>query len=510
MSQINKFSGHILLLAVPGWGHLRPLSALACKIVKERSDIAVTLFTAGAFGQRVEREVSRYFLGDADENRQSNIRLVNIGGEGFEFFEIFPLLHTAFVDYYGKLINSEPIRCQGTGRTHDAILPPTVAIIDFFLLDILRAIRATTGTRVPILAWQSTYSSYTLRLLAPETFGGLGDIAKKARTLAEETGRPVEEITHERGDVVNVPGLPPMYDWEYFPQEERTELSIKDDIHSTAQIFARECDGFVAVSSMAYEAESLRAMRIWLAETNRPMYAVGPLMPPGAGDKGLSAISQQKEIEISANGDQFQSFLDRMLKVHGEKSIIYISFGSIFWPEKSEHVWIFIQALIEFRVPFILSYASSKASIPSKIARKIEESGLGMMSTWSPQQTILNHANSVTEAVAQGTPLIAWPMEVDQPATAAHLTLVLDVAFEMLEVRTGPGLKPLWRGIQPVGTDEAVTAEARNVIRGTRSPEGVRKRKKAEALRDRLKKEWEEGGASLSNLRELLTDVCPK
>ena len=54
---------------------------------------------------------------------------------------------------------------------------------------------------------------------------------------------------------------------------------------------------------------------------------------------------------------------------------------------------------------------------------------------------------------------ITWPLDVDQPGTSAYLTLTLDVAFELVEVRTGLGLRPLRRGVQPTGTDVAIAAE---------------------------------------------------
>ena len=105
---------------------------------------------------------------------------------------------------------------------------------------------------------------------------------------------------------------------------------------------------------------------------------------------------------------------------------------------------------------------------------------------------------------------IAWPVNVDQPANAAHLTLNLDVAFELIEVRSGVhGLKPMYRGTQAKGTPEAVIAEARNVLLMTQGEEGARKRKNAEAISDKLRMAWEEGGEGLDNLRQLLRFALP-
>ncbi|KAF8466825.1 hypothetical protein JB92DRAFT_2637196, partial [Gautieria morchelliformis] len=58
-----------------------------------------------------------------------------------------------------------------------------------------------------------------------------------------------------------------------------------------------------------------------------------------------------------------------------------------------------------------------------------------------------------------------------------HLTLNLDVAFQMVEVRTGPGLKRLYRMVHPAGTNEAIAAVARNILQKARGPEGERKRR---------------------------------
>ena len=54
-------------------GHLRPLSALACKIVKERPDVAVTLLTFGDFTGWLEQELGRFFT-DGDVNSRESIR----------------------------------------------------------------------------------------------------------------------------------------------------------------------------------------------------------------------------------------------------------------------------------------------------------------------------------------------------------------------------------------------------------------------------------------------------
>jgi hypothetical protein len=100
---------------------------------------------------------------------------------------------------------------------------------------------------------------------------------------------------------------------------------------------------------------------------------------------------------------------------------------------------------------------------------------------------------------------IAWPVDVDQPANAAHLTLNLDVAFELIEARSGEnGLKPLYRGTQAKGTPEALVAEVKDVLQRARGEEGARKRRNAEVIKNKLRMTWEEGGEGLEDLRRLL------
>ena len=104
---------------------------------------------------------------------------------------------------------------------------------------------------------------------------------------------------------------------------------------------------------------------------------------------------------------------------------------------------------------------------------------------------------------------IAWPIVFDQSGNAAYISLSLDVAFQLIQVRQGvEGLKPLYRGgSPPVGTRESVAAEARDVLRRIKEAEGDRKRRNAEAIRDKLGRAWKDGGEGLEDFRRLLRDA---
>lgn len=89
---------------------------------------------------------------------------------------------------------------------------------------------------------------------------------------------------------------------------------------------------------------------------------------------------------------------------------------------------------------------------------------------------------------------------------AAYLSLKLNVAYELIEVRTGNGLKPLHRGITPRGTIDAVEEEFRGVLKQAWSSDGQQKREKAEELRRKLSNLWDKDGESVKELRRLIAD----
>ena len=100
---------------------------------------------------------------------------------------------------------------------------------------------------------------------------------------------------------------------------------------------------------------------------------------------------------------------------------------------------------------------------------------------------------------------ICWPISVDQPAAAAHLTENLNVAFELYQVRTGDGLKPLARnGLAAEGTREAVGIEIRQTIDLCRSEKGQVMRNNAEQLKLKFAKTWEDDGIARQEIRKFL------
>ncbi|KAI0333570.1 UDP-Glycosyltransferase/glycogen phosphorylase [Cubamyces sp. BRFM 1775] len=499
---------HIVAFPFQAWGHCRPLITLAARFVKLRP-VYVTFLTTNQVYEKVQAELARNF-----ESGEEAVISIDEGQ-----FLTSDATNAGFKTTWAKLIVGEELVCAKAGITYSALPKPQAAIVDFFGVVTVATIKELSGDTVKVYSWHPGSTFAAFYLFGPEKLGGKGDVGTKAEIEAKRTGRPYEEVVKElfftpKGEVVKVPGLPPMYDYEYHPQDfpipEEVGIHIFPRVYETL----RSCNGVILFTPESYEPEAVAAVRAWKAETGHKAYVCGPLIPTGS----QAAANEKKQSTETA---EIEAFLETTLKTSGEKSLLYISFGSIFWPVKTpEKLWAFLDVVIERNIPFILSHASPFAgSIPDAVKEKVKLYGKGLLSPWTPQQTILEHPatgwfvahgghNGVTEAISAGVPLIFWPFGGDQPLNAIHMTDNLNVAYELIEVRTGPGLHPIYRnGRKPVGTVDAVKDEAREVLAKAFGEDGAQKRENLKALTHALRHEWEEGGSSLRDMTAFLDSL---
>ncbi|PIL34101.1 hypothetical protein GSI_03812 [Ganoderma sinense ZZ0214-1] len=495
---------HIVGYPYQAWGHARPLTNLFARFVKLRP-VTVTLIATNGFYDRVKNELARSF--DAgEEELAACIRVIAIGD--IEFF-FSPEGDEQFKTAWQSIIAEEELVCTKTGTRYAPLPKPKAIIIDFFAIEPFHAIKALSGNTVKVFSWHPGLTYALFHLFGPEHVGGRGNLLPLIEEKVRQTGRSFGEVSREihftpTGTLVRVPGMPPMYDHELHPQV----LAIPEDMYT---LFPRvyqtfeATDGLFMFTPTSYEPEAVAAAKGWFAEKGRPAYAVGPLLP--SASKTTAAVNERKQ---SAESSQIQEFLDATLKISGEKSLLYISFGSIFWPVgKPESIWAALDVIMELKIPFILSHASPfAAKIPDEIQEKVKAYGKGFLSPWTPQQLILDHPatgwfiahgghNGVTEALSAGVPQILWPFGGDQPQNAVHIADQLQIGYELLEVRTADGLKPIYRtGYTPKGTIEAIKAEVREVLQKAFGEDGAKKRAKLEVLRKSVNGEWEEGGTS--------------
>ncbi|KAG6830042.1 hypothetical protein H0H92_002460 [Tricholoma furcatifolium] len=497
-------ASHLLLVPVPVWSHIKPLCALAVRIVTQSQNAIVTILTTSTLYEKCDLDISSHF----DESRRSirqRIRLLSIADSTApNVTATLELIARNYPATYEALVQGKPTTCLTTGVVFDAAPPLSAVIMD------LKATYAATGDSIPIIAWLLTGVAAFLRNFAPESMGGIGDKTEEIKAEATRSGRSVWEVGQEfygqtNGTIVNVPGIPTMYDYELHPQKLHSVRYFAPIIESGRELL-KVCSALIIGSHEAYGKETMGALKSWQSDQGKPVYLVGPLVfePPKCLPQSDAAKS---------NSD-VTTFLDTMLEQHGTASVL--SFGTIYWPTVPEYMDEMIEALIEKKFPFILTHAGPHAQIKPELAERIKASGIGFLAQWAPQEFVLNHPatgwfvshcghGSVTETLYNGIPLISWPFTGDQPQAAAQVADNLKTGFELFEVRTGLGLGPSYRtGKAPKGTREAVGDEIRRVLDACRSEEGAEIRRNAAKLKEEFRSAWDENGAATIAMQAFL------
>ncbi|KAI5117422.1 hypothetical protein M0805_004053 [Coniferiporia weirii] len=512
MTTVNSFPrGHVVAAAPPSWSHVKPLCALLVKIVRLRR-VYATMFTSTTFLDKTNSEVGKQFLPEGEEHLKSLIRVVALPTS--HLITDTALFNAKFFEGYKTLYARKSIATEPDGEhAYDAIEAPQLVVLDYFMYDSIADIRSVSGTSVPIYAWQSGAVGGGLFLFGPERYGGNGDMAAKIAMITaedEETRKKEKEKIYRRirDELVEFPGIPPMYDYEFSPQI----MSLPLDLAEFSQCFYRmfsESDGIIAASNRLYEGPVFDVWQEWYG--SRPVIGVGPTSVPA------DATSLEREKAQSPLACEVNEFLDKALEKFGKHSVVYVSFGTHWWSNEPNKIWAVLDVLIELQIPFLFSHASPFSVVPEEVKEKVKASGLGFMSPWLPQQMILHHEacgwfvthcghNSVMEALTEGIPLICWPFEVDQPINAANISLTHNAGYELLEVRTGHGLRPLHRlgGRAPEGTIAAVRREAAEVFTKARGKDGAEKRANAQRLAKAFAQYWEEGGEGWKELGKVV------
>ncbi|KAH8103099.1 UDP-Glycosyltransferase/glycogen phosphorylase [Cristinia sonorae] len=489
---------------------MRPLCALATRVVLAR-DVHITFITPLRMHKRVVSELSRGF-NEAEVERRELIRVVALdtvveGLTSGDFIEVAKAEMDRYVQVftvaYDRLLTGKPITCHATKQEFPAVAVPNIVVIDTFMGQLLPLIKKS-NKQTQVVAFSSGMAAFQYLLYAPATRGGRGDFKAKILQKASETDRPVLEVADEwahtfTDEIIQIPGLPRMYHWELDPQETSSMtkgfmgglwLSLLETMNT--------CDGVILTTPEVYEQPAVSAFKEWFRETNRSVWALGPLLPSISSKEAIAG-----EESLSASSAQITKFMDEALASNGKHSVLY----------KLES---FIEVLIEKRIPFVFSHASPMAKLTDSIKDKVEQSGLGILTRWSPQQTLLSHPalgwfvthsgqNSALEAISAGVPMICWPFSSDQPSNAVLLTEVHDVAYELLEVRAGNGLKPIYRtGKAPINTIDALKSEAREVLDNAFGDDGARKRKNVLVLKEKFAHAWEKDGLARLDFERFL------
>ncbi|KAF4612109.1 hypothetical protein D9613_004547 [Agrocybe pediades] len=510
---------HIFCIAFPAWGHARPFCILAARLVKENPDVILTLLLPPNLLSKAQDEVDAELHEASSQDMRTRIRILS----SFQmtasdpFMAIVQQTIATYPDIYKALHTGESVTCATRGTVFDAVEPPSIAVMDLYAYPQMKLTKSISGDKIPIFGLVIGKAASLIRLCGPESLGGFGDLGARAEAEAARLGITPAEMGDKlyretTGKVIKLPGVREMYDYEFFPQDLPFSLPVIE-LFTRCYNFLRECDGAFAASTPDLEGEAISALRSWLTDDwGKEVYAIGPLLPSGYG-----------VVEQSHRGaTDIKDFLDRMLEKFGKNSTMLVSFGTAFWPPDTTYLEEVIDCLISMNFPFILSHASRYAKVSDELKERVKLSGIGITTTWCPQQYTLSHEatgwflthcghNSITESIGSGVPMIAWPFNADQPEGAYDLDEA-GLGIELLQVRTGKNAKkPLFRnGKGAAGTREAVGAEMKDVIASCRGEKGARIRENVEKMKNKFLGSWEgEGGArkEISRFLSTYTDL---
>ncbi|KAK7030479.1 hypothetical protein VNI00_014066 [Paramarasmius palmivorus] len=438
---MSALKHHIFAHAVAAWGHTKPLVAFCVLVLESRSDTVVTIATNESMYPKALAEL--YKLPKERLYRiQERMNILDVVGHTMMLLPSFPQVDSAFEVFYKQ---SGTVKCQTSGRIiHATDLPrPTVAIIDI----------------VPV----------------------------------------------PKGELLQLPGYPKMYDYEFFPQPSDMPHGI---FWRDGQIALYMTQGIINVATSAVEKEAIDTLRGYYKSIGIDYLNVAPLAI-------LSEPSTPQD-ETSESDKQVISFLDNMEARFGPKSVIYISFGTLNWPDLPS-LTAAVEELVTAQVPMLLAHPA--AVLSEEMKRLVSESGLGMEVQWAPQQRVLAHSatgwfithggwNSVQEACLNRVPPVIWPISAEQPFNAALLSVKFKAAFELVEVRRGiMGTRKPYRcgdGDTPAFTIASVRNEIRGLIAKMRNDEGRMVRANFESLCAELAKAWDDGGEAKQEMDRFL------
>ncbi|KAJ7819978.1 hypothetical protein B0H13DRAFT_2452442 [Mycena leptocephala] len=322
---------------------------------------------------------------------------------------------------------------------------------------VIEPTKAIFGPDCKTLMWWSSaiislpahFSNYDFTAIAEEIYA---DESKREGRSLEDIVQNVVEASNgmdkTSGLVIKYPGGPDMYDYERHAYGAGPPIGM-GMLLSTAQKLGKAVDGYIATTSTCIEPVGVPYLREFYGKHGKELFTIGMQAHELCWANTTPAVLSNERVK---------SFLDRAVSEYGKKSVLYISFGSLFFPVATPQlVEALVTTLLELEepFPFIFALGSAMASLPVDLIQRVNTSGKGLICDfWVEQLSILQHGgvgwflthggfNSVTEAFTQGIPLIIWPVGAEQTVNAAMLSAEPNpVAIELLQIRAGPQIAP--------------------------------------------------------------------
>ncbi|KAG8921227.1 hypothetical protein FRC03_000375 [Tulasnella sp. 419] len=526
----SSITQHFIALSFIAPGHIKPLVSLAVNLARKQPSLLFTILAHTDGYGLIKNELGLNLNsdgivpGDAEfTDLVARIPIISIASgasQGFEAVIRAPQeIADAVTNVYPRIIAGGEVGCLTTQDTFNfqGVPPPTLVIDDLFNAPAGYVVKKITPN-VKMVQWFVSSATHFIRRNGPARIGGQASWEEDVKAIvAADPSKDFMEVAaslylSRKGDVVKIPGLPELYDYELDPQDFPLP-PIAPMLMGGTRIANNVADGSIITCLPGFEPEASSAIRSWYEdELGQRAFMVGHQLPRSYYSPSSTDISTNV-----ASSDPVISFLNKIHSSHGSKSLVYISFGTVWYPAGyPNHITALLSSLIETSTPFLFARAPIMfAPIPKEIEEQAISSGLGYFADWAPQAAVLSHpvlqafvthggANSVFESLTKGVVNIFWPFHADQPQLAAYLTQKLDASFELVQIRTGVAAAPTRSGIKVEGTDEAIKHEIKQILSDLKGEVGDRKRKNVLAVQKMFRESVQTGGEADLALGSLL------
>ncbi|KAJ7653744.1 hypothetical protein B0H17DRAFT_394627 [Mycena rosella] len=185
------------------------------------------------------------------------------------------------------------------------------------------------------------------------------------------------------GCVVQCPGIPDMYGYERVVYAAGALQGITQ-LFVAAQKLIKHVDGHIVPTATCFEPVTVPYCRELYKKRGQELFTVG---------MQAHELCWTDAAPIPPTNEVVRSFLDRAVAQYGARSILYISFGSLFFPLTTPEL---VEALIDTLLtleqpfPFVFALGGELASLPDELIKRVNASGKRPICPfWVKQRAIL-------------------------------------------------------------------------------------------------------------------------
>ncbi|KAF8605610.1 hypothetical protein BDV93DRAFT_554463 [Ceratobasidium sp. AG-I] len=472
---------HIVFVAGPSWGHLRPALKFATRTVEKFPHAFISVYVHGPQAPKALDYLSTQSLVSQERVRVvPSVPAVNPTGAPLEASVQIssPLEVISDMEIRFALWIATELKVTGLGVNGSTIEPPSWILEDHINGGISLASKDAHGLSV-VSWWLGPAISLISHVGNVEHGHGgrlIETIAASFKRDGLENGRTFLDIYNQEltNRLVCIPGLPPHYEHEQIPQMLPFLLPFVVPMMERWAYMINNVD-YVALCTN-FETEPI-ATETFAHAFSKPVtpFFVGPAVDPP------STLTNDPRTNLTAKTSPVSQFLDRAYT----------------------------------------DLAAKATGLNTQFIDKATAAGTAIFPDWTDQSEVLEHPaihyflshagwNSTIESVVRGVPMIFWPFAADQPTNTMQIATQQDCGFELIQVRTGPARSTSYHQHGDVtvhGTNEAVRDEIRKVLALSKGPRGEQQRRNTKALGEVVLASLAKGGSgddSLGRLGELL------